>query len=247
MSIRPGLIIEITLDRLSRVGHLKALIYDVEGTRLTISQTSPPILSSHTKKIHNYFLYLQEGKEDAAPWLFSRDFRFYKKLWAIFRNACPALIVDIKSEPEDMSLRRSFRVQPRYDSGLILTIRGKIYSIADISLSGLSFTQPLFHGSFRPSDLLDFELSIDRESYTVRGSVIRVSETVRSRLVSIVFKDMGTDIEKAWGQKSSWSRDKSWAAFCPDDDSEESKGLCLPHPPLNPLRRGRGRKNEKKQ
>jgi len=201
MSIRPGLIVEITLDRLSRVGHLKALIYDVEGTRLTISQTSPPILSSHTKRYITISYIFKKGKRTRRLGFSAVISDFIKNYELSSGTHVPALIVDIKSEPEDMSLRRSFRVQPRYDSGLILTIRGKIYSIADISLSGLSFTQPLFHGSFRPSDLLDFELSIDRESYTVRGSVIRVSETVRSRLVSIVFKDMGTDIEKALGTK----------------------------------------------
>ena len=201
MSIRPGIAIEITLERTLMKGHLRALIYDVDKNRIIISQTSPPLLASQINRYVNISYIFKKGKRSRRMGFSAMISGFIKNYELSSGTYVPALIMDIKSEPEEMSLRRSFRVQTRHDSGISLMIRGKTYSIADISLTGLSFTQSLFQGSFRPADVLDIELIIDEKNYTVKGSVIRVAETIKSRVISVVFKDMDNDLDSVLGKK----------------------------------------------
>ena len=202
MSIKPGNIIEITFDRSSSgEGSFKSLVYDVTGKRLIISQTSPPLPSSYTNKTAHISYIFKKGS-DARRFGFSAVISDFTRDYVLSSGArVPTFVLDMKDEPKEINLRKSFRVQTSRDSGLSLAIKGKNYSIIDVSLMGINFIQPLTQAAFSPADILEVMLTIDGRSYHLNANVVRVSETVRTRLIGAVFINTGRDLENILGKK----------------------------------------------
>jgi hypothetical protein len=202
VSIKPGNIIEIVFDGLSsREDPLKSLVYDTIAKRLVISQTSPPIPSSYANKTAQVSYIFKTGSE-ARRFGFSgviTDFSNYCELSSGVR--IPTLILDMKTEPKELNLRKGFRVQVSGSSSFLLTIRERSYHIVDISLTGISFVQPLSQNALIPGQMLEMSLTIDRKNFYLNAKVVRVSETVRTRLIAACFTRMGRDLENVLGKR----------------------------------------------
>jgi hypothetical protein len=202
MSIRPGTPVVIHLDPSSgREAPLKALVYDVAGRRLILSQTSPPILPPPPKD-PLYISYITTEGDSVRRLGFAAAVSGFGSDYTLSSGKrVPIIIVDREQEPEPASLRKGFRIRTPSSSGLSLTIRGKKYPILDISLAGVNFIQPLLQRPFKPQDSYDCRLNIDGKGYPLKVRVVRVSETLVSRQVAAAFLDVGKEIQPVLSRK----------------------------------------------
>jgi hypothetical protein len=202
MPIKPGITVEINLRPSSEIARtLKAVIYDVEGKRLVLSQTTPPIPPSRRgRRVDVSFI---TGKGSSSRRLgfsalisgFDDDFELSSGM------RVPAVIVEINEDPEETSLRQGFRIRAPNKSGLALAIHGRDYLIFDISLTGVNFIQPPLQPPFKPSAALECRLIIDGTNYPLKARVIRVVDTAALRHVAVVFVDPGKDLQPALSRK----------------------------------------------
>ena len=202
MSIKPGTSVEIDLDPTSEGSKpLRALVYEVTGKRLILSQTSPPILPP-SPKAPLYITYISRKGNRARRMGFSAAVSGFDDDYALLSGIrVPTIVVDMKREPEEASMRKGFRVRPPSNSGLSLTIHGRNYIIFDISLAGLNFIQPLWQLAFKPADSLECRLNIDGQSYPVKARVVRVSKTSTSRQIAATFISMGKEMQPVLSRK----------------------------------------------
>ncbi len=185
MSIKPGTSVEITLDRSSEEGEpLRAHVYEVEGKRLILSQTTPPI----TPPRGLYVTYVVEQGDKARRMGFSAAVSALEERYALASGTqVPAVIVERKGKPEEASLRKGFRIRTPSDSGLSLTIGGRRYVIYDISLTGMNFIQPLAEPAFKAPQPLEGRFTIDGQRYPLTVRVVRVVEAAGARRVAVAF------------------------------------------------------------
>lgn len=202
MSIKPGIAVDIHIDPSSaNLNPLKAVIYDVRGKRLVLSQTSPPLLPPPpTGPVDISYIIMKRGS--------TRRFGFSARVSGFGDHyelssglRVPTIIVEMKRDPEEKSLRKGFRIRPRGSSGLALTIQANDYPIFDISQTGVNFIQLFPHASFRPSAVVECWLKIDGRDYPLNARIIRVVETAVARYVSAVFVNPGRDLQPALSRK----------------------------------------------
>jgi len=202
MSIKPGITVEINLHPSSAsVDLLKAVIYDVRGTRLVLSQTSPPLLPPPPKGPVDISYITRKGNSarrfgfSALVSGFGDDYELSSGMHV------PSVIVEMKHDPEETSIRKGFRIRTPSSSGLALTIQACNYPMFDISLMGVNFIQPSLQQPFKPSAVLECRLDIDGRSYLLRARVIRVVETAAVRHVAAVFLNPGKDLQPVLSRK----------------------------------------------
>jgi hypothetical protein len=202
MAIRHGTIVEINLDSSSaRATSLKARIYDVIGKRFILSQTSPPIRPSHVESTI-YISYISKEGTTARRLGFSATLSGLSKDYKLSSEVyVPALIVEMKSDPKQISLRKGFRIRPPGGSGISLTIGGRECEIVDISLSGVRFVQGFFLNSIEPANWLECRLTIDGQSYSVEAKIIRVSQISSSTHVAAAFVEVRNDLQTVLSRK----------------------------------------------
>ena len=202
MSIKPGTPVVIHPDPSSgRTAPLKALVYDVTGKRIILSQTSPPILPPPPKN-PLYISYVAKEGDSLCRLGFPAAVSGFGNDYALSSGKrVPIIIVDREQEPEEASIRKGFRIRTPSSSGFSLTIRGKKYPILDISLTGVNFIQPLLQTPFKPTDSFDCRLNIDGKGYPLKVRVVRVSETPVSRRVAAAFLNVGKEIQSLLGQR----------------------------------------------
>lgn len=207
--VRPGYSVDILLERddlKNSIRVLKAMIYEVDGKRIVISQTSPPLTRSHIgKPVFVTYLVKREGK--AARYGFSSSICEFIKDYEMAsgeRVIVPVLRQD--GDPEPMNIRFHFRVRPKSDSGLSLAYGGNKVNLMDISLGGTGFN----HGEAKilsAGDTIRLRLNIDERDFDVDARVIRAwfpEVPDRSRplqFVSVRFLPMERDLEYALSRK----------------------------------------------
>lgn len=205
MSIRHGSIVEISLDPSSaRTSSLKARVYDVIGKRFILSQTSPPLRPALAGKT----VYLSYISKDGTP---PRRLGFQARLTDLSKDYMlssgvfvPALIVEMQSEPKQISLRKGYRVHPTRGSGISLAIGGRECEIVDISLAGVRFVQGFALDAFRPADQIECLLCIDSRPYPVEAKVIRVSQVSLAKHVAAAFASLSNELQTVLSKKILW-------------------------------------------
>ncbi|MHB8772242.1 MAG: PilZ domain-containing protein [Syntrophales bacterium] len=201
MSIKPGTSVEITLDRWSEGGEpLRAHVYEVEGKRLILSQTTPPIIPPPPRVL--YVTYVVEQGDKARRMGFTAAVSALEEGYALVSGQqVPAVIVVRKGEPEEASLRKGFRIRTPSNSGLSLTIGGRRYVIFDISLTGMNFIQPLADHAFKAPESLDCRFTIDGQRYPLTVRVVRVAETAGARRVAVTFLNTVKEMQPILSRK----------------------------------------------
>jgi len=202
MSVKPGSSVMINLDSLSARGSpLKAVIYDVEGTRIILSQTSPPILPTPAKIRISISYLLKEGNSTRRLGFSAVISEFHDNYKLVSGERVPALVVEISDKPKDASLRKGFRVRASSHSAISLTVGEKEHAIIDISVSGIRFIQHFSDPAFTPGGKLTCLLIIDDQPYPLQITVIRISEMRVARHISAAFVEAGKDLEAVLGKK----------------------------------------------
>lgn len=153
---------------------MKALVYDIENSKIIISQTSPA-LNRHflNRRIMVSFLARIESR--------NLRFGFSAKLVDLINDykiasgqIVEALVLEQYAESELVDFRMYFRVKPRLQSDISLILKDKDkeekVSLIDISLGGAKFICPRDY-SFRATDRLKFDLLIGRSVFNLDTKV----------------------------------------------------------------------------
>jgi hypothetical protein len=202
MSIKPGITVAINLNPSSASVHsLKAVIYDVEGMRLVLSQTSPPMPPSRLRRTVD-ISYITGRGNSARRFGFTAVISGFDDDYELSSGMrAAAVIVEMNHDPEETSLRKGFRIRTPSRSGLALAIRARDYPIFDVSLTGINFIQSPLQPPFKPSTVLECRLNIDGRDYLLKARVIRVVETTAARHVAAVFIKTGKDKQPVLSRK----------------------------------------------
>jgi hypothetical protein len=196
MPIKPGINVEVSFERAAgKHAPLGALVYAVDGERIVLSQTSPEILPGLAGQKVQISLVSTEG-DLAKRFGFSALIAGFVEEYSLASGEkVPAVLVDRQTEPLEMNLRRNVRVRPGKDSGVGLMIYKNGYEIVDLSLMGLSFSQPLREKALNPEEKLPLRLSLDGKVHALRAKVVRVSTRAHARIVAMAFLELKQETE----------------------------------------------------
>jgi len=207
--VRPGSSVDIIWERddlKNSVHLLKAMVYEVAGERIVISQTSPPLTKSHVGHLVSV-TYLVKNQGRAARFGFAARIAEFTKDYEIAsgdRVAVPVL--QMQGAPEPMNIRLHFRVRPKSDSGLALSCGGKRVNLLDISLGGVGFS----HGdtrSFKAGESIRLQVNVDEKRFHLEARVVRVWLSEPSpgspylQFVTAKFPALERELERALSRK----------------------------------------------
>lgn len=143
MNIGPGSNIDLILEMdpvAEKIDVRRANVYDVEGERFTLSQTTPPIRPSDVGKDTRLTRLTRRGNQLVR-------LGFSGKLSEIIRDyplsdsrSVQALIIRKTSALDTYNLRMHYRVRPGADWPGRFAVNDNAVSLLDISLGGASFS-----------------------------------------------------------------------------------------------------------
>jgi hypothetical protein len=196
MPIKPGMTVDIYFDRPSmQEAPLDALVYHVEGKRIILSQTSPPIFPPHVGQPVK-ISFVSSGESHVRRVGFAAVVSgLVEDFPLVSGELVPAVALDREQKVEEINLRRNFRVRPAKDSGLELTIYRNRYDIIDLSLMGLSFSQSLRQDPWKATDKIELRLRLDGRIHPLKARVVRVSTLPHARAVAVAFLELGKETE----------------------------------------------------
>jgi hypothetical protein len=202
MSIKPGTSVDIVLDPATEgIKPMKALVYEVAGKCLVLSQTSPPIRSQPPHRPLYVTYLVRQGNRMRRMGFTAAVAAFCDDYPLLSGTRVPAVSLEMEGAPEETSLRKSFRIRTPSNCGLTLTIDGRNYAIFEISLTGIGFIQPLRQPAFKPSASLECRLNIDGRSYPLKARVIRAPESAASRRIAAAFVGIGQEMQPVLSRK----------------------------------------------
>lgn len=174
---------------------MKAVVYDVNRRQVILSQTSPVLSPSHVGESVNLSFISSAGHHPRRIGVSAVVCRIVTNYELNSGTCVSAVILERKTEPREVNLRRHFRVKLFADSGIDLTIDAKSYTLLDLSLTGLRFEQPLWQNAFRPADRIRLRLDFNGKGIYLTSNVVRVSSTMKSRSIAVMFSELTDECE----------------------------------------------------
>jgi hypothetical protein len=189
----------------SNAHYLKALVYDYEDDKITISQTSPALNRSFlNRRIMVTFLANAERRIlrfgfparliDLIP-----DYQIASK------QAVEALVLKQYADPESLDFRMYFRVKTHLQGDINLFFKEEKVNLIDISLGGAKFTCRRDY-SFEHNSMAKFKLLIGPSVFDLKTRVCDVvmpyddSANKNLQYVSIEFEHENKQMETLLGK-----------------------------------------------
>ena len=186
--------------------YMKALVYDCEGSIITISQTAPAL--DHQFLDHLIIVTFLVKTE-------SRIVRFgfpakLKDLISDYRiasnNNAEALVIEQLATPKQVDFRLHFRVRASLSSNISIALKEGKVNLLDISLGGAKFTCPEDY-LLRPADVIKINLSIGRTAFALRARICDVktpydssADIKNGKHVSVQFEHDNKQLEALLGK-----------------------------------------------
>lgn len=174
-AIKPGIHVDLILNsdyQSSNSRMFKATVYDVLDRKIIISQCVPPLTDGHLGKTFVVTYCVREGGQTERYGCLAKVTNFTQDYEIASREQVETLVLERKSEPEQMNVRLSFRIRPTLDSSLSLYHRGSKLNLIDISLGGAQFSYDAVP-SPKPNDTIRLKLKIDQNAFEVDARVVR--------------------------------------------------------------------------
>jgi hypothetical protein len=180
--VKPGMNIGVVtdIDLTKEIIHVKASsIYDIDGTTITIAQSSPPIGQSHiSKSVMITFV----KKEDSTHVRYGFPARLAQVIdYELSEgNKVKAIIAEREGDTRPYSIRMFYRVEPLAESGLRLFVDGVEMKILDISLGGVMFCHD---GSLKldPDRIQEIFIDIGERTFSLHARICRTWESSDGR------------------------------------------------------------------
>lgn len=209
MDIKPGQNINIivSIDHMREVVNVKSsVVHDVEGKRMIVAQTDPPI--SRTNLGKEMFVTFIE-KENSGP----ERYGFNAKVIEIIKDyelkslkKAHAVIMEKTGRTEQYNLRMFYRLEPPSDCGIEISIgEGKVH-LLDISIGGAKFSHEKLH-PFKPNEKVKMMMEISGSKTEIEATVLRVWEPENEKIkktlafASIQFLDIEATLKNVLARK----------------------------------------------
>ena len=160
--IRAGMPLDIVFENeidSKNAHYMKAVVYDIEGEFITISQTTPA-LTAHFLKRRVLTTFLAHSKNRLLRFGFSGMLHDLIPDYTISSGqTAEALVIKKLNDLEPVDFRMYFRVSPPSETDLRLFLKEEKVNLLDISIGGAKFIcskNYLFH----PRDPVKFKLLI---------------------------------------------------------------------------------------
>lgn len=184
---------------------MKALVYDIEDSKIIISQTSPA-LNRHflDRRIMVSFL-ARIGSRNLRFGFPSRLIDLVNDYKIASGKNVEALILQQYNKSELVDFRMYFRVTPQSQSDVSLILKEEKVNLIDISLGGARFTCPKDY-SLRSADKVNFKLLIGSNVFNLDTRVCDVwtlhdaSANKNIQYVSVKFEYDNKQLEAALGK-----------------------------------------------
>lgn len=209
IEIRPGIsvniIVNVDIDK-EITDVRSAIIYDIAGSNVILSQTDPPFEKHHIGK-NVTVTHLIRRKNDTCRVGFSgkvinvlHDYKHSSS------TLVTAVVVKKEAGVNEYDLRLHFRVKPKIDSNVTLFVGEEKCNLIDVSLGGARFShkhdKPMEAGS-----IINLLLIIDDDKLNIEAKTVRVwtaAETAEHRdmeYVSVQFLSLDKNVSNILSRK----------------------------------------------
>ena len=194
--LRPGMAIDMVLEMSDPNRAMKTIIYDVIGKRIIIAQTTPPLLRSNLdERVRVSFILKLKGIKDARLAFSATIIEFIPGYEMSSHQTVPAIVLEQKTELEEIDRRMFFRIPPPLNSDITIMVRNERVGIIDISLGGAK----IIHSTrYEPQLHEEIEMTIimQRRRFNVKAKAIRTEQRfnpVKAKKVQITSVQFAAD------------------------------------------------------
>jgi len=207
---RLDIVLETDLEKDQALAR-KAMVYNVQERRLTISQTAPPLFRRHIgERVNASYIITGGGKDRRRPVRmgFSATVQEYVEAYTLSSsNLVPAFVLQQEGQPAEINLRMHYRIRPTAGSDLTLLANGGKVNLIDISIGGVQFSQrrkepPLEYGD------IALTLSSGGRTFKIDGQIVRISNPTQTsghapdlEYVMVKFLRLDQETESFLGRK----------------------------------------------
>jgi len=153
MNIGPGSNVDLILEMdlvTEKIDVRRANIYDVEGDRFILSQTTPPVRASDVGKDARLTRLIQKGSQLVRLGFSGKIAEIIRDYPLNASRTVQALGIRKTSPFDTYNLRMHYRVRPGADWSARIEVDASVVNLLDISLGGARFSHdgknPLEHG-----------------------------------------------------------------------------------------------------
>jgi hypothetical protein len=183
-----------------------AIVYDVDGASLVLSQTNPPFTKYHIDK-EITVTYIVKGEGGLSRVGFSGKLAGILNDYSLSGSSVvQALTVLRRGGLKTYDLRMHYRISPKSDSGIHMSFGNERVSLIDISMGGARFCHSKDH-PIESRTIVNMILELDAQKFNLEAKTVNVwypSEAGRRadlEYVSVQFMKLDRDCSYALSGK----------------------------------------------
>ena len=207
--IKPGInvniVVNVDIDK-EITDVRSAIIYDVIGTEIIISQTNPPFTKYHIGRIITVTRLIKRKNDLSRIGFTGRVANIISDYNLSSSTTVLAVVVKRETGLKEYDLRMHYRVKPTSDSNINLYVEKEKVNLIDISLGGAQFSHA--RDSYIELGItIKVFLVIDGNEFTIEASTIRAwspsegGKQANLKYVSVRFLTIDRDVSYALGRK----------------------------------------------
>jgi hypothetical protein len=174
--VNPGMSVNIVahVDMDKEITEVRnAIVYDVDGVSLVLSQTNPPFTKYHIDK-EITVTYIVKGEGSLSRIGFSGKLVGILNDYSLSgSSAVQALTVLRKSGLKTYDLRMHYRISPKSDSGIHISVGNERVSLIDISMGGARFCHSKNH-PIESRTIINMILELDAQKFNLEAKTVNV-------------------------------------------------------------------------
>jgi hypothetical protein len=199
-NIRPGDSVQVILEPDMDDHVKKGTVYEVDGKRILLSQTSPPLSDFH-RGLHAQVAFAVRGKNGPEQRAFMAAIAGFLPRYEISSSQIvPAVILEQLTSSYAFNRRTFVRVKPVRKSGLAAICGVSKLTVIDISLVGARLS-----ASEKPrmemNDKVSIKFIFDTRWFDVDATVVKVTAKTGLHYVSVQFAPDQKEFEHHLGRK----------------------------------------------
>jgi len=199
-NIRPGDSVQVILEPDMDDHVKKGTVYEVDGSRILLSQTSPPLSDVH-RGLHARVSFMARGKDGSEQRAFTAAIAGFLPRYEISSSQIvPAVVLEQLTSSRPFNRRTFVRVKPIRKSGLAAAYGAGKLTVIDISLVGARLSASEKPG-MEMNDKVSIKFIFDTRWFDVEATVVKVTARAGLHYISIQFASGQEEFEHHLGRK----------------------------------------------
>jgi hypothetical protein len=199
-NVRPGDSVQVILERGADDHVKKGTVYEVDGSRILLSQTSPPLSDVH-RGLHARVSFLARDKNGSEQRAFTATIAGFLPRYEISSSqTVPAVVLEQLTSSRPFNRRTFVRIKPVRKSGLAAISGASKLTVIDISLVGARLSATEKPG-METHDKVSIKFIFDTRWFDVDATVVKVVARAGLYYVSVQFTPGQKEFEHHLGKK----------------------------------------------